>query len=534
MTSATDRDSQTGGAISSRATAAATGYRCARPGTYAHLMTWRDRPLSWSSPSALWRSRNDQLVRRFGDPTNDTRRAWVAGQLAAGADPDFTVRTGDADAESASFVVIGDTGEGDGSQYAVVPGLLQVAADTDFMYVLSDVVYPAGGIDEYEEKFFHPYESYPGPIYAVPGNHDWYDGLTGFMFHFCGVPWERRPAGVAGPGSGWKRTLRRWLWRDPPPAHAEAVERMRRMRPKPTQQSSQPGPYFAIDTGPVLLVGIDTGILGDLDAEQGEWLRRISASPKPKILLTGKPLYVDGQIHPGPIEGGGTVDEIVRDAKHNYIASIGGDIHNYQRYPVRLPDGRTLLYLVSGGGGAFMSGTHRIPKVELPGISEDEFRCYPLRGDSLFVFCRNYGRILSGGRLGHFLRFGRLISRFFVIPPDEASAFMAERLGLATTRTAARAVKISRHTRFVANWIFPLPGAIHGLFQPLYSTLLDWNDPPMFKNFLRIDATKDTITITCYAATGCGEQETEPPVEDKLRATRDAAGQWTWSELGPS
>src|SRR5207237_9739527 len=121
-----------------------------------HLMTRRDRPLSWTSPAALWRSRNDKFARWFGDPTNDVRGAWVAGLRAAGADPDFTIRAGGA--ESASFVVVGDTGAGDGSQEAVVPGLLEVAGDTDFMYVLSDVVYPAGGIDEYEEKFFRPYQ----------------------------------------------------------------------------------------------------------------------------------------------------------------------------------------------------------------------------------------------------------------------------------------------------------------------------------------------------------------------------------------
>ena len=518
-------------APTSRTTAEATGYRCVRPGTYRKLLTKKDVPLSWINPGPLWRSRNDKLVRWFRDPTNDVRRAWVAGLRAAGADPDFTVR--EVTGESTSFIVIGDPGEGDGSQYAVVPGLLKVARATDFMFVLSDVVYPAGGINQYEEKFFRPYQAYPSRIYAVPGNHDWYDDLTGFMFHFCGVRWDRRPVGVRGPGPGWKRALRRAFWRRPPRGDPTAVERMRRFRADPGQQSSQPGPYLAIDTGPLLLVGIDTGILGGIDAEQGEWLRRVSASPKPKILLTGKPIYVDGDVHRCEIEGGGWVDDIVRAPEHNYIAAIGGDVHNYQRYPVALPDGRTLMYVVSGGGGAFMSGTHRIPNIDLPGVSEHDFRCYPLRGDSLRVFCRNYGRLLSGGKIGHFLYFGRLIGRFFEIPPDQASAFMARRLGGAPTRASAGAVKISRRTRFVTNWIFPLPGAIHGLFQPLYSTLLDWNDAPMFKNFLRIDATAERVTMTCYAATGCGEQETDPPVEDELVATRGADGRWAWAEVGP-
>ena len=46
------------------------------------------------------------------------------------------------------------------------------------------------------------------------------------------------------------------------------------------------------------------------------------------------------------IEGGGTVDEIVRDPEHSYVAAIGGDIHNYQRYPVRLEDGCKIEYVV--------------------------------------------------------------------------------------------------------------------------------------------------------------------------------------------
>ncbi|MER7100030.1 hypothetical protein ABT383_10155, partial [Streptomyces humidus] len=31
-------------------------------------------------------------------------------------------------------------------------------------------------------------------------------------------------------------------------------------------------PYWAIDAGPVRIIGIDTGLLGVLDAEQGAWL----------------------------------------------------------------------------------------------------------------------------------------------------------------------------------------------------------------------------------------------------------------------
>jgi|SRR6266545_1491259 len=512
---------------SSRDSPAGAGWRCRRVGNFRKLLPHGDRPFSWMNPLPLWRSRNDTLARRLGDPVNDLRRGWV--EHLPGRQHDFTV-TDYAHRSEISVALLGDTGEGDGSQYAVVPGLLTETGDCEFMFIVSDVVYPAGGIDEYEDKFYRPYKDYPGPVYAVPGNHDWYDDLTGFMFTFCGL--RRPPPKVAGPGPTWKRFARQILWRPAPEGHENVIERMQGLRPEPRQRRQQPGPYLAIEAGPVLLVGIDTGITGGIDREQGEWLRRVSsASPKPKILLTGKPLYVNGQHHPGAVEGGGTVDDIVRAPAHNYIAAIGGDIHNYQRYPVTLGDGRTIQYIVSGGGGAFMHDTHKIPNIDtsgLTGVGETGFRCYPLRGDSLSIFSRNYGRLFSFGRIGQWLGFGRLLVRFWFIPPDQAAAIMAERLGLTPTRPSGRGVRVSWRSRLVASWLAPLPGQVHGPLQPLYSELLDWNDPPMFKSFLRLDATADQATITCFAATGCLDQEITPPVEDRVAAVRKPDGSWRW------
>jgi hypothetical protein len=516
-------------AASSRFSQRHAGWRCAERGSYRKLLPHRERPFSWLNPLPLWRSRNDKLARWLGDPTNDIRRAWI--ERLDGPSQDFTI-TDYAERGEISAILLGDTGEGDGSQYAVVPALLKEGAGSDFMFIISDLIYPAGGIDDYENKFARPYKDYPGPIFGVPGNHDWYDDLTGFMFHLCGL---NQPAPrVAGPGAGWKRFLRRVLWRRAPRGHAKTIDKMQRLRPAPAQRKHQPGPYLAIDAGPLLLVGIDTGITGGIDREQAAWLRRISLqSAKPKILLTGKPLYVDGEHHPGAIEDGGTVDEIVTAREHNYIAAIGGDVHNYQRYPVRLEDGRTIQYIVSGGGGAFMNATHRIANIDrkgLNGVGEAEFRCYPLRGDSLSLFSRNYGRLLSLGHLGHWLGFGRLLLRFWFIEPDQAAAIIAKRLGLPTTRPSAREVRVSRRARLVAAWISPLWGSVHGLLQPYYSELLDWNDPPMFKNFLRLEASSETVSITCYTATGCLEHESNPPIEDTVRALPGDDGRWIWME----
>lgn len=424
----------------------------------------------------------------------------MRAQRKAGNLPEDLILDRHAGSETVSFIVIGDTGEGDASQYAVVEPLLARGADTDFMVICSDVIYPAGDAEDYESKFYEPYKDYPSPIYALPGNHDWYDGLAGFMYHLCGA---RTPPGAETPSSptDW---LRQRLWRRPQKDPTELPERKRTGGARRSQQRS---PYFAVDTGPLLIAGVDTGMGGAIDREQGEWLRKVSRqSAKPKLLLTGKPIYVDGEHHPGPIEGGGTVDDIVRNPEHNYVAAIGGDIHNYQRYSVN-DSGRDLplYYIVSGGGGAYMSATHRIPKVDLGVVGEEDFVCYPRRGDSLSFYSKLYDR-----------RFG-LGKGLMRLSPEEAAAYMGQRLGIEPSRPGDRAAHVSDRARRVAERIFPLPGRGKGPLHHLFSEFFDWNDPPLFKNFLRLDASGSELRIRCFAATGCAEHENDPPLEDEVR-----------------
>lgn len=516
----THRD-DSGEPVSSRDSRAKAGWECAEPGSFHRLMPPGARPLSWLSPVPLFKSRNDLLARAFGDPTNAARREWVAGRLAAGVDADFTVRA-HAGRERVSFAVTGDTGEGDASQYCLVPGLLNRAADTDFLCIASDVIYPAGDVNEYETKFYRPYERYPGSIYAVPGNHDWYDGLHGFMRHFCGVSRPgraSRPKPAAGKSRSLaERALLRLLWREPPAADEDEIARMQELRGRPEQRAHQPGPYFALDAGPLLLVGIDTGITENIDAEQGAWLERVSrSSPKPKILLSGTPLYADARRRPVPIEGTDTtVDDIVREPAHRYLAAIGGDRHNYQRYPVRLAGGHTIQYIVCGGGGAFLHDTHDIPYVDLPGVSEDNFRCYPLRGDSLSMLSQIYRRKL-----------GWLLGDVF-LPPEQAAAILAERYGCTPVRETHRDVAVSAATRRAYRIMTRLPRRFPGMLQEYVQRFFDRNDPPLFKSFLRVDAGAEEIGIRCFAATGCRAHEVEPPLEDAVRCVRTAGGDWRW------
>lgn len=466
--------------------------------------------ISWLDPRMLWAARNGVLASWFGDPTGRTRSRWAAQRAAAGAPADKVIRRDDPD--RFSFMVIGDTGEGDAPQYAVVPGFLKVSQDTRFTVLASDVIYPVGSADDYGTKFFRPYQDYRAPIYAIPGNHDWYEDLGGFMRVFCDDAPPLAPEPAPRPLTrAWLRSL---LWHRPRRIDGQRLDEARQLRSSPAQQAVQPGPYWAIDAGPVRIIGIDTGLLGTLDAEQGAWLREVSQGPRPKILVTGSPLYVDGEHHPCPIDGGGTVDDLVRDPAHHYVAAIGGDIHNYQRYPVDV-DGRTIQYVVSGGGGAFMHATHTIPRVDIAGVTEDTFRCYPLRGDSLAFYSRLYGRRLR-------------LRRFFTLTDTEAAAVVAERLQIRPGRAPGPEARITRRTRLVAGLLgtgrrpdkakrFRLP--VRKIYTQLFSPSSATYSPPFFKCFLRLDVTPESVTLRCQAATGNLAQELDPPVEDEVTIT---------------
>jgi hypothetical protein len=468
-------------APSSRTSVKGAGWQCSGCGAWKADVPPDAKPLSWLRPATLWRSRNDVIARRFHDPVDAARMRWVRLARERGGG-DFVVKRASGDV---SFLVVGDPGEGDDSQYAVVPGLLSQAEGIDFAVICSDLIYPTGDIGDYGERFYHPYRNLRVPIFGVPGNHDWYDGLHGFMHHLCGIDEPDAPLDF---GTGIRRWIAQHTWRHSVRPDDHALLQMRGGR----EPHAQPGPYVAIDTGPLRIVTIDTGIQGTIDAEQAAWLRRVSLEDaRPKILLTGKPIYVDGEHKQHD------VDEVVRNPDANYVAAIGGDIHNYQRYPVKLGDGRTIQYIVSGGGGAFMHATHQIPAIDLPGVKEADFRCYPLRGDSLARYSDLYAK--------------RLHAKWLKLSPEEASSYMARQLELDTTRPG-KPVPLSRRARAAGTAIQPLPAG-RG-FQRFVSEAFDWNDPPMFKSFLRIDATSGAVRVRCFGVSGCLEAEHDPPVED--------------------
>jgi hypothetical protein len=573
-------DSVGGVSDSSRDSAAGAGWR--EPGEPVQRGLWTSllgkrlhppsRPFRWISADALLKSYNDVLTKFAGERiVYEQRQRWVRRLREAGRTEGFDGLVVDRlDLAEPRFLLVGDPGEGDASQYCVATAIRSVPG-TDFMVVCSDVIYPAGDVNDYADKFYVPYADYPGQVYALPGNHDWYDLLHGFVYAFCDVT---MPFSVPRP-SGLRERVAGLLWRTARPIDGQLLDPLRAQSPpwRPGEVPIQPGPYFAIDAGPLRLVCIDTGINGSLDAEQGRWLAGVSAGPRPKVLLTGKPLIVDYRRRPCPIDGSSlTVDDIVRTAGHNYVATIGGDIHNYQRYPVEV-DGRVIQYVVAGGGGAFMHATHGLPPGTVPaglpaGVrfpAEDQVRLYPLRGDSLAFYARQavpyLRRVVVGGLvatglllavagvlavagsplaaavlvavaalvvayLGYMGALGVLLVRGSLrdgrVDPNVASAFLAQRYGLAPTRSQATRVTVSPAERRVLELVLPLKK--RGLLVKFLSEILDSDDPPFFKHFLLLQVRDGRLVVQCRAVTGWAGAERDPPVEDCFEIELDVPG----------
>jgi hypothetical protein len=88
---------------------------------------------------------------------------------------------------------------------------------------------------------------------------------------------------------------------------------------------------------------------------------------------------------------------------------------------------------------------------------------------------------------------------------------------IAPEREENQKAYVSTRTRHTAEWIFSLWGRGRGPLHHYFSEFFDWNDPPLFKNFLRIYAFGSALYIYCFPATGCSEHEENPSVEDEIK-----------------
>jgi hypothetical protein len=239
------------------------------------------------------------------------------------------------------FDYIGDTGDGWDSTYTMArllaePGLKLGGEETPQGQVLilgGDQVYPAAKREEYNDRFIGPYKSalpcarngQAPDMFAVPGNHDWYDGLTSFLRLFC----QGRTIG------GW--------------------------------QTKQKYSYFAIKLPHKWwLWALDIQFEADIDKPQLDYFENIASKHFKEggdrvILCNAAPSWLDASVEdPGAYKNLVFFErEYIRRLGGEAVLMLSGDLHHYCRYAAI---GSARQKITSGGGGAYLYPTHRMPE----------------------------------------------------------------------------------------------------------------------------------------------------------------------------
>jgi hypothetical protein len=222
-----------------------------------------------------------------------------------------------------------------------------------------DEVYPVATPQAYEDRFAGPFRAalpwsraQAPTLLALPGNHDWYDGLTSFMRIFA----QERYVG------GWR-----------------------------TRQHRS---YFAVQL-PLRwwLWGVDTQLDSYLDAPQLAYFEALDVQPGDRIILcTARPGWVHAESDPEGFANHAYVQRRLIEARGAELAvSLSGDYHHYARYE----DTHGSHKVTAGGGGAFTHPTHSLPRAVTIRVAPDSLgdreaeavrftlaACYPSASES--------------------------------------------------------------------------------------------------------------------------------------------------------
>jgi hypothetical protein len=247
----------------------------------------------------------------------------------------------DEGAESAEawFDFVADVGDGFNSTYSVAYLLAQpslsvggVTVPRGRMIVMGgDQVYPTASTQRYEDRTKGPYRAAlpacppdePAPdMYALPGNHDWYDGLTAFLRLF--VKDGRDNIG------GWR--------------------------------NEQARSYFAVQLPHRWwLMAVDTQFTAYIDDPQMHYFLEVKKQLRAGdrvILCVPSPEWVHAA---GDSEAYDTIDYFVRTVLDAPGVSLklmlSGDMHHYAHYV-----GPDRHMVTCGGGGAYLYPTHVLPE----------------------------------------------------------------------------------------------------------------------------------------------------------------------------
>jgi 3',5'-cyclic AMP phosphodiesterase CpdA len=313
-------------------------------------MSWYFDTENWAA--GIW---NSWAAQR----TDTWREAMVDAVVASGQTTldgsGFKVAPAGVDGSAPfSFVVIGDTGEGDASQHVLRDSLIRAAAADDVRFVVlsSDVVYPTGAMRDYETKFWLPFKGVTKPVYAIPGNHDWYDALEAFVATFfqpdaARVAMRARIHADGGVSSTTDGAIENLIGKAAFLRGQYGVS-----------TGLQQAPFFQVQTPDFALLAVDTGVMRRVDREELAWLRAALEASRGKMVMAvlGHPLFAGGH----DISTGDEDFMVVRRLLREYGVRVvmAGDTHDLEYYPevVKGSAGEeTVHHFVNGGGGAYLS-----------------------------------------------------------------------------------------------------------------------------------------------------------------------------------
>ena len=309
--------------------------------------SWYFNSENWAT--AAWQKIAETRVDVWREAMID---AVVRARGAAGAaDPGvFAVKPDGIDGDhDFSFIVIGDPGEGDQSQHALRDQVLAVAGRdaVKFVVIASDVVYPFGAMRDYEANFYLPLKGVAKPVYAVPGNHDWFNALDGFAANLlepnmARVAIEARVDADLSLSSTRGDRLDRLI---------NDAARLRSFYHVPAAQQS--APFFELHSNGFSLIAVDTGIERAVDDRQLEWLTAAldRARGAFTMAILGHPFYASGREMHGD-ESFTRVRELLRE--RNVRVVMAGDTHDFEYYRNGQGSGAQ-HHFVNGGGGAYLS-----------------------------------------------------------------------------------------------------------------------------------------------------------------------------------
>lgn len=319
---------------------------------------------SWAeSRTDAWREAMVRAV-QAGQPVGRGAAAFAVAPEGLPAEGDF------------AFLVIGDTGEGDASQHVLRDVLLEAARPEEVRFVVlsSDVVYPTGAMRDYEAKFWLPFKGLRQPVYAIPGNHDWYDALEGFAATFL-EPGAARLALRARVEADQHLT-------STTEAHVESLiaTAQRLAREYGVEVGRQQAPFFQVQTAGFALIAVDTGVVKGVDPLQLRWLEEALEASRGKLVMAvlGHPLYAGGVDQSEGVEGFAALHALLR--RHGVAIAMGGDTHDLEHYVETwdAPGGpRVMRHWVNGGGGAYLSFGTALAWPEQP--ATPEWAYYPGR-----------------------------------------------------------------------------------------------------------------------------------------------------------